>query len=214
MKPLPLPVRVAAGLAVTAVDRARHLPEKLAGLPVTVVSQALQLSMRVQQQVTELAIKGDDALSTLRPAEESPEWATFDEDVPETNGSVRRSPFDTVDGDGDGDGDLATDLEPVPAGDPWSAEERAMLQELDNAAPVDDPAAEPDPEPEVVSDVQAGPAAMPDYPTLSLPQVRARMVRLNVRQLNQVVAFERAHENRPSFVNMLTRRVATLRTQR
>ena len=58
MKQLPLPVRVAAGLAVTAVDRARHLPEKLAELPVTVVSQALQLSMRVQQQMTELAIKG------------------------------------------------------------------------------------------------------------------------------------------------------------
>src|ERR1700754_4991265 len=97
MKPLPLPVRVAAGLAVTAVDRARHLPEKLAGLPVTMVSQALQLSMRVQQQVTELAIKGDDALSTLRPAEESPEWATFDEDgTTNGTGSVRRSAFDAA----------------------------------------------------------------------------------------------------------------------
>ena len=210
MKPLPLPVRVAAGLAVTAVDRARHLPEKLAGLPVTVVSQALQLSMRVQQQVTELAIKGDDALSTLRPAEESPEWATFDEDVSETNGSARRSPFDTV----DGDIDLATDDEPAPVGDPWSAEERAMLHELDNAAPVEELASEADPEPEALAEVGTGPAAMPDYLNLSLPQVRARMVRLNIRQLNQVVAFERAHENRPSFVNMLTRRVATLRTQR
>jgi hypothetical protein len=208
MKPLPLPVRVAAGLAVTAVDRARHLPEKLAGLPVTMVSQALQLSMRVQQQVTELAIKGDDALSTLRPAEESPEWATFDEDGPETNGSVRLSPFDTV----DGDFDVATDDEPVPAGDPWSAEERAMLHELDNAAPAEEPDLEP--EPEAVDEVDAGPAAMPDYASLSLPQVRARMVRLSVRHLNQVLAFERAHEDRPSFVNMLTRRVATLRSQR
>lgn len=80
MKPLPLPVRVAAGLAVVAIDRAKHLPEKLAELPVTVVSQALQLSMRVQQQVTELAIKGDDALASLRPVEETPGWATFDED--------------------------------------------------------------------------------------------------------------------------------------
>jgi hypothetical protein len=204
MKPLPLPVRVAAGLAVTAVDRARHLPEKLAGLPVTMVSQALQLSMRVQQQVTELAIKGDDALSTLRPAEEAPEWATFDEDSPETNGSVRLSPFDTV----DGDFDVATDDEPVPAGDPWSAEERAMLHELDNAAPAEVPEPEP-----VEETVDAGPAAMPDYASLSLPQVRARMVRLSVRQLNQVLAFERAHEDRQSFVNMLTRRVATLRSQ-
>ena len=107
MKPLPLPLRVAAGLAVTAVDRARQLPEKLAELPVTVVSQALQLSMRVQQQVTELAIKGDGALSALRPVEESPEWATFDEDKvgaeydaspvrAESRNNGARSRFDSV----------------------------------------------------------------------------------------------------------------------
>ena len=130
MKPLPLPVRVAAGLAVTAVDRARHLPEKLAELPVTMVSQGLQLSMRLQQQVTELAIKGDDALSTLRPAEESPSWATFDEDGT-TNGagSVRRSAFDAA---ADDEEDLVANGEPVAGADPWAAEERAMLHELDN----------------------------------------------------------------------------------
>ena len=47
---------------------------------VTAVSQALQASMRVQQKVTELAIKGDRALGTLRPVEERPSWATFDDD--------------------------------------------------------------------------------------------------------------------------------------
>ncbi|WP_199441334.1 lipid droplet-associated protein [Umezawaea beigongshangensis] len=82
MKPLPLPVRIAAGLAATALEQARELPRQLAGLPVTVVSEALQLSMRLQQQVTELAIKGDDVLAMLRPVEETPEWATFDEDEP------------------------------------------------------------------------------------------------------------------------------------
>ena len=81
MKSLPLPVRVAAGLAVTAVEQARTLPTKLAGLPVTVASQALQVSMRVQQQVTELAIRGDEVLASLRPVEETPGWATFDEDL-------------------------------------------------------------------------------------------------------------------------------------
>jgi hypothetical protein len=82
MKPLPLPVRIAAGLAATALEQARELPRQLAGLPVTVVSEALQLSMRLQQQVTELAIKGDDVLAALRQAEETPGWATFDEDEP------------------------------------------------------------------------------------------------------------------------------------
>ncbi|WP_158849062.1 lipid droplet-associated protein [Saccharothrix deserti] len=103
MKPLPLTVRLAAGLAVTAVEQARKLPQQLAGLPVTVVSEALQLSMRVQQRVTELAIKGDDVLSVLRPVEQEPEWATFDEDEPDTA--------------------------PVRAEDPWAEEERALAAE-------------------------------------------------------------------------------------
>ncbi|WP_035280713.1 lipid droplet-associated protein [Actinokineospora spheciospongiae] len=100
MKPLPLPVRLAAGLAATAVERARDLPRRIVGLPVTIASQALQASMRVQQQVTELAVKGDEALALLRPVEESPEWATFDEDVdpvaPPAATGPRRPAFDRV----------------------------------------------------------------------------------------------------------------------
>ncbi|RKT83389.1 hypothetical protein SAMN05421805_105125 [Saccharopolyspora antimicrobica] len=83
MSSFPLPVRVAAGLAATAVEQARRLPTTLLGLPVTVASQALQASMRVQQQITELAIKGDEALSVLSTPEEQPAWATFDEDEPD-----------------------------------------------------------------------------------------------------------------------------------
>ncbi|SFS54537.1 lipid droplet-associated protein [Saccharopolyspora flava] len=84
MSEFPLPVRVAAGLAATAVEQARALPATLLGLPVTVASQTLQASMRVQQHITELAIKGDEALSVLRTPEEQPEWAVFDEDtIPE-----------------------------------------------------------------------------------------------------------------------------------
>ncbi|MEU5851836.1 lipid droplet-associated protein [Saccharopolyspora shandongensis] len=82
MSSFPLPVRIAAGLAATAVEQARQLPTTLLGLPVTVASQALQASMRIQQQITELAIKGDEALAGLRTPEEQPAWATFDEDEP------------------------------------------------------------------------------------------------------------------------------------
>jgi hypothetical protein len=103
MKPLPLGVRVAAGLAVTALEQARKLPQQLAGLPLTVVSEAMQLSMRVQQHVTELAIKGDDVLSGLRPVEEEPEWATFDED---------ETPVTTS----------------QEVDDPWEEEERAIAE--------------------------------------------------------------------------------------
>ena len=82
MKPLPFPVRIAAGLVATAVEQARDLPRLVIEFPVTAVSQALQASMRVQQKVTELAIKGDRLLGTLLPVEEQPSSATFDKDEP------------------------------------------------------------------------------------------------------------------------------------
>lgn len=84
MRSFPFPVRVAAGLAATALEQTRHLPGYLIGLPITVTSQVLQLSMQLQQQVTELAIKGDEALAVLREPEEQPGWATFDEDEERT----------------------------------------------------------------------------------------------------------------------------------
>ncbi|GAA4443849.1 lipid droplet-associated protein [Actinokineospora soli] len=179
MKSLPLPLRVAAGLAMTAVERARDLPTTLAGLPVTVVSQALQVSMRLQQQVTELAIKGDEALAALRPVEETPEWATFDEDVEDE--PPARAAFDLVDDDHPGDADYD---------DPWTAEEEAIAE-----AP------------------SAPPASVGNYDELSLPQLRARLRAFSVAELEELLAYERATENRPSFVGMLTRRIATVRDQ-
>ncbi|MGH8967828.1 MAG: lipid droplet-associated protein, partial [Actinomycetes bacterium] len=80
MSTLPLPVRVAVGLAVTAVEQACKLPEQLSELPVTAASRAVQTAMRVQQRVTELAIKGDQVCALFQPVEDTPPWARFDED--------------------------------------------------------------------------------------------------------------------------------------
>ncbi len=80
MSHVPLPVRVAMGLLVTAMEQASKLPEQLAGLPVTAASHAVQAGMRVQQRVTELAIKGDQMFSLFREVEDTPAWARFDED--------------------------------------------------------------------------------------------------------------------------------------
>jgi hypothetical protein len=212
MKSLPLPLRVAAGLAVTAVEQARELPAKLAGLPVTVASQALQLSMRLQQHVTELAIKGDEVLSGLRPAEESPDWATFDEDLDDGRFDAPRpaAPFDRVASDwpdvsGNGQQPGAEDLterdDPQPVAvvdeDPWTLEERALAQES-------------------VREEQTAqaPTGVPNYAELSLPQLRARLRRFTLAELEELLEFERSHANRPSFVGMLTRRIATVRDNR
>jgi hypothetical protein len=190
MKPLPLPLRVAAGLAVTAVDRARHLPEKLAELPVTVVSQALQLSMRVQQQVTELAIKGDEALSSLRPVEESPEWATFDED------KVAADPADSA------------DYEATPV---WSESRNGARSRFDSVELTEDEEIDSAAE---VSVEDAAPEALPIYPRLTLPQVRARLRLFDEDQLVELIEFEQGHGNREDFVGTLTRRLNTVRDQR
>lgn len=188
MNALPLPLRIAAGLAVTAVERARDLPTRLAGLPVTVASQALQLSMRVQQQVTELAIKGDEALSVLRPVEQTPEWATFDEDedLPESFGKANDSPFDRAGAfEGFGADDDEQDDED---GDPWKQEEQAIAEEVP-------------------------PPPIDGYDDLSLPQLRARLRTFTPDQLTDLLTYERANAARPAFIGMLTRRIATVRDQ-
>ncbi len=197
MKPLPLPLRVAAGLAVTTAERVRELPKQLTGLPVTVVSQVLQLSMRVQQQVTELAIKGDDALSMLRPVEDTPSWATFDEDAepefapsrptlvpvddlpePRTNGHRTQPP------------DLAAEA----IDDPWVEETRALAEEHSEG-----------------ENDSSGPAGLGNYDELTLPQLRARLRRLTVPQLEELLEYEKAHADRASFVGMLARRIGNAR---
>ncbi|MFD2419192.1 lipid droplet-associated protein [Amycolatopsis pigmentata] len=194
MKPLPLPLRIAAGLAVTAAERARELPKQMLGLPVTVVSQVLQLSMRVQQHVTELAIKGDEMLSSFRPAEEEPSWATFDEDlVPATTNGHRVE---------------------VPGGDrdPWEQEERALAEdhtegEFDSAGAVSVPRED---EAQAGPEAVVGPAGLANYDELTLPQLRARLRRFTLEQLEELLAYERSHANRPSFVGMLTRRIGNV----
>ncbi|SNR32187.1 hypothetical protein SAMN06265360_10281 [Haloechinothrix alba] len=236
MKPLPLPVRVATGLAVSAAERAKDLPRQLTGLPVTLASQMLQAAMRVQQEVTELAIKGDDVLAALRSVEDdTPAWATFDEDLEDaphvtradtagvadpaagtrddsdlvfgptradTNGQYPRVPPDS---EGDDSAFAGESIE-----DPWAEEERALAETRHD----EEPGEEPGESSRAGGDVaDAGPAWLPDYPDLTLPQVRARLRSMSEEQLTELLAYEQQHANRPSFVGMLSRRITNLRRQ-
>ena len=242
MRSLPLPLRVAAGLAATAVEQARDLPAKIAGLPVTVASQALQMSMRVQQHITELAIKGDEVFAGLRPVEETPEWATFDEDLDDPPGGAGQpAPFDRVPTDWSQTSPNGHDL--GEGTDPWALEERALAEEPAHrtespAAPAGPDLAGPSDtgEPEVAERDSAerdsaerdgaerdsaerdsaGPesAGLDNYDELSLPQLRARLRKFAVDELEALLSYERAHANRPAFVGMLTRRIATVHDHR
>ena len=84
MTRVPFAARVAAGVAVTVVEEARKLPNTAVTFPMTVVSEVLAGTMRFQQQVTALAIKGDHIIAVLpiigTPDEAQPSWAVFDDD--------------------------------------------------------------------------------------------------------------------------------------
>lgn len=288
MKPLPLPVRLAAGIVALAVEQARDLPRLVVEFPVTAVSQALQASMRVQQKVTEVAIKGDRALGSLRPVEEKPSWATFDEDEPRTNGSVtelRRgarpataprtrppgvrvtetpagpptrpagvrvteppapgtvppaatapaapepaapkpaaakpaatAPAEAAAPAKDSDGAAAKAVEPAP--------EKPALEAGPTPSPTTaPPAIEPTPartstpvpvvreKPVPTTPKKAatgGPAALPEYPGLTIPQLRAKLRTLKPADLRALLEWEQAHEARPPFVTMLSNRITTV----
>ncbi|MEH3157173.1 MAG: lipid droplet-associated protein [Gordonia paraffinivorans] len=78
----PFAARVMTGLLVTAIEETRKLPTTAVTLPMTAVSTTVQVAMRLQQNIAELAIKGDDALDHwFHRAQEQPSWATFDEDL-------------------------------------------------------------------------------------------------------------------------------------
>lgn len=184
MKPLPFPVRIAAGLVATAVEQARDLPRLVVEFPVTAVSQALQASMRVQQKVTELAIKGDRMLGTLRPVEEKPSWATFDEDEPPSRNGVN----------------TVTELHPL--GRPTTAlidDDDEVDDEVTEVTVVELPASD---EPE--------PSVLPGYAEMTIPQLRGRLRFLSIEDLRTLLTWEMAHGDRPPFVTMLTNRITTV----
>lgn len=90
---LPLGIRVAAGLLGTAIDRATKLPAELPSLAVSLAGQALRTSMRVQQELAELASRGDELLAPLTGrSQEHPAWATFDEDEDDSTAPTTRPP--------------------------------------------------------------------------------------------------------------------------
>lgn len=194
MSSLPFPVRVAAGVVVTAVEEAGNLPRTLAGLPITAVSRVLQMSMRAQQVVTELAIKGDTALEGARPVEDAPSWARFDEDIDlsqpprRSGGTLGRTVFE----------DTADD-EPFGAGEASEVSSGRNGHAPLTGSPGEDGAT-----------ASVTPDALPGYETMTIAQLRGRLRSLSLEQVTELLAWESAHADRPPFVTMLSNRITTL----
>lgn len=199
MTRVPFAARVAAGVAVTVVEEARKLPGSALMLPMTVVSEALARSMRFQQQVTALAIKGDLVIASLpvigTPSEEQPSWASFDEDDDDTF----HAPVITDD----------VDVPDAPVAEPVAANGRFALYStppLDE--PVQDTSAKRAPsadKPEIVE--------MIDFDTLALAQLRARLRTLSIEDLETLLDYENDTLSRAPFQTMLANRITTAKAK-
>src|ERR1700704_3056933 len=149
MATAPYGVRLLVGVAVTAIEETRKLPQTILMYPMTVASQVAHLVMKMQQDVADLVNKGDEALEQLfPPKEEQPEWATFDEDLD-----------DDQPGGPSTDGERLTEgrFALFTGGEPDTAEAKPGKEAK---------LAEADP-PDVVADL--------DYESLTLAQLRARL---------------------------------------
>lgn len=178
MSTAPYGVRLLVGVAATAVEETLKLPQTIATYPMTVVSQMAQFVMKVQQDVADLVIKGDETLENFfPPKDEQPEWATFDEDdapatAPESNGERLT------------EGRFAL----------------YSVSEEESPANTTAPAATPEPDaPAVVADI--------DYTSLTLAQLRARLQSLSVTDLEALLTYEEATKARAPFQTLLANRI-------
>ncbi|GAC51407.1 MULTISPECIES: lipid droplet-associated protein [Gordonia] len=230
----PYPARIAAGLIVTALEETRKLPALFVTLPMTAVSQTLQAGMRAQQNIAELAIKGDAVLEMIfdKPSEQ-PEWARFDEDdvetpAPDADAHAGDVPIETpakparpstkattIDdeieaaADGNDPGDQPADATDTTAAPPRADAGRFALY---SSAPEDVlDAAETPATPAPASKNGSTPEIVEliDYDTLTLAQLRARLRAVGTDDLTSLVDYEKSNRGRAPFVTMLENRIAS-----
>lgn len=195
---LPLPIRIAVGLVATGLDRLRRLPQDLPGLSVTLAGQAARASMRIQQEIAELANRGDELLSQIvdRP-EEHPAWARFDDaedaDIVGDTTAANGDPFASADGE-------------------WSPEAEGAGSYVTAGDPADDPTPSGK---DVLRGVPAGSAdlaPLEGYDEMRAAQLRARLRGLAAEDIAAVLDYERAHRARAAFLTLLENRLATVRS--
>ncbi|MBN9611524.1 MAG: hypothetical protein BGO26_15320 [Actinobacteria bacterium 69-20] len=188
---LPLPLRVAAGLIAAGLDHVRTLPQDIPGLSVTLAGRAMRASMRVQQEIADLANRGDELLAPFveRP-EEHPAWAHFDDEpAAEGQDSVISDVISESDADGDSRGTPSSDNADINS-------ERSEYDDVLGA----DPASE-----------TADPAPIPGYDELRVTGLRARLHGLDADTVAALLDYEQSTRARAAFVTLLGNRLATMR---
>lgn len=193
MATAPYGVRLLVGVAATAVEETRRLPQNIMMYPMTLASQVAHLVMKVQQDLADLVIKGDETLESIfPPRDEQPAWATFDEDEATEDGD--REPATPAESGRMTEGRFALYSIPEPA-------------EAGAAAP-GGPNGDAD-----ASITAPAVAATIEYGSLTLAQLRARLQSLSVAELEELLAYEEASKARAPFQTLLANRITRASTK-
>ena len=206
MATAPYGVRLLIGAAVTAIEETLKLPQTIAMYPMTLASNVAQVVMKMQQDLADLAIKGDSALEGLfPPKDEQPEWATFDEDV--TDGRPSRQDA----GERRTEGRFAlysvTDEDESPARSAKATAKPSPRTAKKSPSKVTVRAAAASKSPAKPTVVVPAIAVELDYESLTLAQLRARMTSLSVTDLRALLAYEETAKARAPFQTLLANRI-------
>ncbi|BBY75842.1 hypothetical protein MPRF_27410 [Mycolicibacterium parafortuitum] len=177
---------------MTAIEETRKLPQTILMYPMTIASQIAQLVMKMQQDVAELVIKGDETLESIfPPKDEQPEWATFDEDL-DSGGSHNTDDADLGD---------VVDL-PVRDGERLTEGRFALFSgdpDIAKAESVTEPPATAPDAPDIAAEIE--------YDSLTLAQLRARLTSLRVPDLEALLAYEESTKARAPYQTLLANRI-------
>jgi hypothetical protein len=194
MATAPYPFRLLVGAATLAVEETIKLPKTILMYPMTLASQAASVVMHLQQSLAELVIKGDSTLEQIfPPKEDQPEWATFDEDLEDSEDGASTALSDGAsDSDRRAEGRFALYTTSDPSAvDPPTRPTSAVRTRK--------PATKSVAAPEVADEL--------DYESLTLAQLRARLQTLDVEELEALLAYEEATKARAPFQTLLANRI-------
>jgi hypothetical protein len=188
MAQAPYGIRLLVGVAVTAIEETRKLPQTIVMYPMTVASTIAQMVMKLQQDLAGFAIRGDAALEMVfPPKDEKPDWATFDDDESEDDEP-------SANGERQTEGRFA--LYSVTDAPERNAGAKAGTARKSTAEASPEPAVEAPP---VAADL--------DYDSLTLAQLRARIQSLSVSDLRALLAYEESAKARAPFQTLLANRI-------
>jgi hypothetical protein len=185
MATAPYGIRLLIGVAVTAIEETRKLPQAIVMYPMTVASTIAQMVMKMQQDLAGFAIRGDAALEMVfPPREEKPDWATFDEDQPEAEKP-------SANGERQTEGRFALySVTDVP-----NSAKPATAGNSDGTEPSDPAVAVPP----IAGEIE--------YDALTLAQLRARIQSLSVTDLRALLTYEESAKARAPFQTLLANRI-------